>query len=463
MGLLAALLALGMSSAPGRRELRWFALCAAMAALFNLANALVTIRAPLETVLLASRLSLFFGGLHAVAWFKYSAAQERRALRRDELLIMGGGLVLSFLSLIPGVVLESRLFERPVPWLGVTYADAPPTTFGAVAFGYHAAALALLFVRYGRRFANGDRAALSQTVALGAVLGGAIHDALASSGVIGGPYILDYALLVMVLAVGGSFTNSFVTSARELEVSSRKLAVAHEELVKRERLAALGELAAVVAHEVRNPLAVVFNATTGLRKAAPGSADHEALLCIIQEEAEHLRDIVSDLLEFARPRPPVFAEVAVDEVIRGAIDAVRDEAQAAPEDVTFDVEKGLSQRSCDERLVRQAVINLVTNALQAPGRHGPVRVHMKTLVDDDGQKTAGLSICVVDDGRGIPADLRERIFTPFFSTRPSGTGLGLAVVRSSAEAHGGDVVLSDTPGGGATFTMRLPARSDTPK
>jgi signal transduction histidine kinase len=448
-----------MSSAPGRRELRWFALVAALAALFNLSNVGVTLRFSTSALLALSRISLFLGGLHAAAWFKYSASQERRPLRGYERVIVGGGIVLSLLSLVPGVVLEEHLFVRDVDWLHVTYADAPPTRFGEAAFTYHAAGLAFLLVRYARRISRGDRDCVAQGVALGAVLLGALHDGLASSNVIGGPYLLDAALFVMILAVGGSLTRSFVANARALEVSSRSLAVAHETLVKRERLAALGELAAVVAHEVRNPLAVVFNATAGLRKVQPGSRDHEALIGIVQEEAERLRDIISDLLEFAHPRPPVFAVTAVDEVVRGAIESARAEVGAKESDVTLEVNRHVAPTSCDERLVRQAAINLVTNALQAPGRRGPVRVTLEPSGGDDSDAGDGITLRVIDDGSGIPEELHERVFTPFYSTRPSGTGLGLAVVKSSAEAHGGDVTLTTTPGGGATFTLRLPARA----
>lgn len=457
VGLLAALLALGMSSAPGRRELRWFSGCAALATLFNVSNVLVTMRVPTELVLCGSRLNLFFGGLHTAAWFQYTAVRERRSLTKLEHGIVLGAVLLSLAALVPGLVLEDRLFTRDVPWLGVTYADAPPTTFGLAVYAYHAAGLLLLVVHYAVQRARGAREVTAQCVALGAVFLAIVHDALESVGTIGGPYLLDVALFVMVIAVGGSLTSSFVTNARALEISSRKLAGAQEQLVKRERLAALGELAAVVAHEVRNPLAVVFNATAGLRRAAPGSADHEALLSIVQEEAEHLRDIVSDLLEFASPRPPLFAPVALDEVVKGGVEAARREAHALEDDVVFEVETESTRTFCDERLVRQAVINLVTNALHAPGRRGPVRVLIESVAADERQEDS-LEIRVIDDGRGIAADLQERIFTPFYTTRPSGTGLGLAVVRSSAEAHGGEVVVSGTPGGGATFTVRLPRR-----
>jgi two-component system sensor histidine kinase HydH len=455
VGLLAALLAFGMSSAPGWRELRWFALCAALAALFNLSNVLVTLRAPEATVLLLSRICLCCGGLHAAAWFKYSAEQQRRDLNPYERVVVGVGVVLSLASLVPNVVLSDRLYTREVAWLGITYADAPPTRFGEFAFLYHAAGLSYLFVRYARARARGDRDSTAQCVAIGAVLLGAIHDALASAGVIRTPYILDVGNLVLVLAVGGSLTRNFVTSARALEVSSRRLDVAQQELVKRERLAALGELAAVVAHEVRNPLAVVFNATASLRKAKLGGDDHQRLLDIVQEEADRLRDIVSDLLEFARPRPPQMAPATLSEVVSAAIAAARDEVGAAEDAVSLEVGGEVRPLVCDERLVRQAVINLVTNALQAPGRRTAVRVRVER---DHARDEESVLIRVADDGEGVAEELRERVFTPFFSARPTGTGLGLAVVRSSVEAHGGDVALTTTPGGGATFTIRLPRR-----
>lgn len=450
IGLLAALLALGMSSAPGRLELRWFALIAACAALFDLSNVCVTLRVPEATVLVLSRFCLFFGGLHATAWFKFYALQVGRPLTRGERVFVAGGVALAFLSLVPDVVLASFLYERTIPWLGVTYADAPPTTFGVFAFAYHLLGLVFLLARYLIGWRNVELRA--PCIALAAVVGGVAHDGLVSSGHLQDPYVLDMGVLILVLFVGGWLTRSFVANAKALETSLRDLAHAHAELVKKERLAALGELAAVVAHEVRNPLAVVFNALASLRKTRASDAPrHDELVGILQEEAERLRDIVSDLLEFARPRPPVFALAALDETVTGAVGAAC-EALAFPE-VAVEVSCApLPSIRCDERLVRQAIVNLVTNALQAPGRKGAVRV-------DVALRDAALVVSVSDDGAGVPAEDAERIFTPFYSTRPSGTGLGLAVVRACAEAHDGTVTLRDTPGGGATFTMRFPRRT----
>ena len=442
--MLAALLALGMSTAPGRLDLRWFALCAAFAALFALSNFPATLRVPSEATFLSSRLSILFSSLHAVAWYKYYAAQQHRRMSAWELAIAFGGVLIGVLSIVPGVVLSSTTYPRSVPWFDVIYNDPVPTRFGLVAQAYDDVALAVLLARYVLRRLRGDRECTAQAIALGAVLGGATHDALASAGIFTSPYLLDLSMLLLVLGVGGALTRSFVANARALEASVTKLAQANAELVRKERLAAVGELAAVVAHEVRNPLAVVFNAVASLRK--PGAA-REPLIAILQEEAERLRDIVSDLLDFARPRPPVFAPAAIDEVTRGAVDAACEVVDRR--DVTVDT-KPVSL-TCDERILRRAIVNLVTNALQAPARHGPVRISLEATPDT-------VVLAVSDDGAGVAAEDRERIFTPFFTKRPSGTGLGLAVVRACADAHDGTVTLSDTPGGGATFTMRFPRR-----
>lgn len=447
VGLLAALLALGMSSAPGWRELRWFAACAAFAALFNLANALITIPSvPDHVLLIASRFNLFFGGLHCLAWFAFIAAQERRPLSKVERVFIPFGVAWSCLALVPGLIVESHILPRHIAWLGVTYRDAPPTRFGELSIAYYCASVIYLLVRAALRWLRGDRGARTQVLALTGVVLGGVHDALATADVIRSPYLLDFSLLALVLVVGGSMTSRFVADMREL-------AAAQKQLVAKERLAALGELSAVVAHEVRNPLAVVFNALAGLRRAKPDSGEHGKLLEILQEEAERLRDIVSDLLEFASPRPPVSAPASLEEIVRGAVDAAKSVAGAKPEEVVVATD-ACTSLECDERLVRQAVLNLVTNALQASGRTGPVHVTI-----EGGAQV--LSVRVADDGDGVPEEMRERVFTPFFSTRPKGTGLGLAVVKRCAEAHGGQIALRANGERGALFELRLPHRVST--
>lgn len=452
MSFLAAAGAFALSKAPGWREMRWFAVCAATAGGYLVGDFLALLGSPLSLTVAGSHLTLFFAGLHVVSWYGYAAsARGQNAITPAYRVIAGLSVLVALGALVPGLYYTHERGHRVIPWLGLTLDDPLPTAAGQAAFAYYCASLGILFVDYVTRWFRREPAAGAHVVALGALLVAGAHDSLVSSGVLAQPYLLEPAMLVVVLSVGGALTSRFVVTARAADASARKLARAHEELVKHERLAALGQLAATIAHEVRNPLAVVFNAVAGLRKAKPGSNDHEALLGIVQEEAERLRDMVSDLLEFARPRPPVLAPAKLDVVVRSAVEAAIHAAGGADADVTVAVAGEVPPFVCDEQLVRQAIINLVSNALQAEGRQGPVQV---TIADSQ----ATLTIKVSDDGRGVPQELRERIFTPFFSTRPTGTGLGLAVVQRSAETHGGEIAVTATPGGGATFELRLPRR-----
>lgn len=453
VSLLAAAVALAISWAPGWRELRWFAAASACAAGYVVSNATLYLDVPFTWVVTGSRWSLFFAGLHCAFWYVYAASGQRgRTTLPGYRWIAAGAVVLALLAVVPGVFVTSEPFVRQISWLGLMVRDVPPTPFGKMGLAYFIASIGVLFGDYVVRWYRHEPAAGAHVVALGTLVLASVHDAFVSSGFLQHMYLLEPAMLVVVLAVGGAVTSRFVVTARALEASARKLAQAHEELVKHERLAALGQLAATIAHEVRNPLAVVFNAVAGLRRAKAGSEDHEALLGIVQEEAERLRDMVSDLLEFARPREPVLAPAKLDVLVGGAVEAALRASGASEEDVVLAVAGEVPPFVCDEQLVRQAIINLVSNALQADERRSPVRV---TIADAG----ATVSIKVADDGRGVPDELRHRIFTPFFSTRPTGTGLGLAVVQRSAETHGGDVAVSTTPGGGATFELRLPRRA----
>jgi len=239
----------------------------------------------------------------------------------------------------------------------------------------------------------------------------------------------------------------------DLRQSYEKLARAQQELVKRERLVALGELAAVVAHEVRNPLGVIFNSLGSLRRSLP-DGNATMLLDIVGEEADRLNRIVSDLLDFARPSEVSLEPEPIAGGIAGAVDAAV--AQAAMHGVRIEVEVDgwLPAVPVDGRMLRQALLNLVINGVQATPKGGMVKVaaHQETA---DGRPL--LRVEVSDTGPGIAPDLAERIFEPVFTTKAAGTGLGLAVVRRIVDAHHGEVSLAATkPGAGACFVIRLP-------
>ena len=253
-------------------------------------------------------------------------------------------------------------------------------------------------------------------------------------------------------ANGGLFGVAGVcTEITALEEAQRQLGQAQAELLKKEQLAALGELAAVVAHEVRNPLAVIFNALQTIRRTSPADEQGKLMLDVIDEEAERLNCMVTSLLDLARPEAPRLAPTQVTELVRSSIDAAR--GTTAPEaEVRLSIPEPLPLAQVDEQKMHQALVNLVTNAIQAAGRSGPVLVRVTV------EKVARpmLRIDVVDDGHGVAPELRERVFAPFFTERARGTGLGLAVVKRVAEAHQGTATVEASPGGGATFVLRVP-------
>ncbi len=228
---------------------------------------------------------------------------------------------------------------------------------------------------------------------------------------------------------------------------------AQDALLQRERLAALGELAAVVAHEVRNPLGAIFNCLRSLEKVHD-PAETKPILQIVKEEAEQIDRIVRDLLDFAKPRSLALATESIELIIASGIEAAQ-RAQLWPfaTDVELVSQPDVSEARVDADLMRQAVINLVTNALQAVAKGGRVTVKL-------GQEMAFgrhlLRVDVIDDGPGIPAEMAERIFEPFFSTKASGSGLGLSIVRRIVEAHQGELTVKSESKKGSTFTMRFP-------
>jgi PAS domain S-box-containing protein len=234
----------------------------------------------------------------------------------------------------------------------------------------------------------------------------------------------------------------------DLRKSYAELERAQHRLIQRERLAALGELSAVVAHEVRNPLGVIFNSLGSLRRLVRPTGDAKLLLDIVGEEADRLNRIVGDLLDFARPSTPELRPEPLDRVVDEAVGAAL--AQRPPGvEVARETDPAVPLVPMDARLVRQAVLNVAVNAVQAMPRGGRITVRTRR---------AGESVVleIEDTGAGIPDEVRARIFEPFFTTKASGTGLGLAVVKRIVEGHGGAVAVANRPGAGAVFALSFP-------
>ncbi|MBX3205689.1 MAG: hypothetical protein KF764_11520 [Labilithrix sp.] len=229
------------------------------------------------------------------------------------------------------------------------------------------------------------------------------------------------------------------------------------ELVHKERLAAVGEMAAVMAHEVRNPLGIIFNALAGLRKKRSDAGATPELLDIIHEEAERLRRLVTDLLDFSRPSAVELESVALAPLLRHAIEAACLDPTfgGAAKHVALEMPDELPVVETDPGLLRRALVNLLVNALQ--NVDDPGHVSLTVALDED-----QIHLRIHNDGPTISPEVASRVFEPFFTTRASGTGLGLAVVRRIASDLGGGVRLEREDPTGTTFSLRLPVRSASP-
>ena len=360
---------LGLSSGPGLRALRWFGFAALCAAVYALCVIITTVPVAPEVRAVVGRVGVSAGSLMIACWNMYGTAQQHRAARSWERAVTVGLLASAAAWLVPGLCRSSRIIVREVPWLGVTYTTTQPTAFGQLTYLLLFFVTCVLVGRYFMSWRRGESGALSHFVGATALLVSGVNDALAASGRIATPYLLDIGQLVVILAVGSHLITRFASDARALERSGAELRAVQAELLRRERLAALGELSAVVAHEVRNPLAVIFNALSSLRKQKPVSADAATLLDIVQEEAERLKRVVGDLLEFARPHELSLETVRPSRLVASAAVAAR--GSYAENQISIEAEDDLPSIMCDEHLIRQALVNLVTNALQAPGRKDP--------------------------------------------------------------------------------------------
>ncbi len=241
--------------------------------------------------------------------------------------------------------------------------------------------------------------------------------------------------------------------AREFNAMGRAVEEREREVVRAERLAAVGKMAAMITHEVRNPLSSIgLNAELLEDELAALAAGDEAKeLCrAIGREVDRLTAITEEYLSFARLPTPRLAAGSVTVVVDDLARFVRDDLASRGVALSVEHEAAVPRALLDEGQIRQSVLNLVRNAAEAVAGHGGGHVAIRTRAE--GEQVA---IEVADDGPGVPADLRDRLFDPFVSTKDGGTGLGLALTHQIVRDHGGTLTL--TPDGpGATFTIRLP-------
>ncbi len=235
-----------------------------------------------------------------------------------------------------------------------------------------------------------------------------------------------------------------------------RLQTAQQELLVAERMATVGRLSLKIAHEVRNPIsAIELNAEMldDIVRGRAGKDMEEAagLVTAIRDQVNALDALTEEYLAFARFPRPNFEEESVNQLVQELADFIRPVATRQGLAVRVEVDSSTPMMEIDRVLLRQAILNLVKNGLEALSSGGEITIASRF----DGE---AVEISVSDTGTGIPEDLAPRLFEQFFTTKPQGTGLGLSITRQIAEEHGGEITWINRPGRGATFTIRLPIK-----
>jgi two-component system sensor histidine kinase PilS (NtrC family) len=223
-----------------------------------------------------------------------------------------------------------------------------------------------------------------------------------------------------------------------------------------DRLATLGRLSANIAHEIRNPLASMSGAIEVLAKELPQDAGSGRLVEIVLRESERLNRIIRDFLEYARPAPLALLHVNLAEILDEVLLLLEHRSPAANIKVIREYGDTLPVRA-DPQQLRQAIWNLCINAVQSMPDGGEVRVGARELTDESPGR---LQLRITDSGQGIPEKDLPHIFEPFYSTKPEGSGIGLALVYRVIQDHGGLVEVRSKPGAGTTFTLTLPGSAE---
>lgn len=240
-------------------------------------------------------------------------------------------------------------------------------------------------------------------------------------------------------------------SYTKLQEQSERIITIEEQLRRSEKLSTLGEMAAVLAHEIRNPLGSIRGTAEILRDDyRPGDPKHEFIEIQIKE-TERLNHVVEDFLRLARQQPAELSDCRLGEELETIVTLVA--RDAAERGITIRCESGVHEAyiSGDAEKLRQAFLNIAINALQATSSGGSITIDLQSAKN-------GYQIRFSDSGCGIPPENMKRIFEPFFTTKSDGTGLGLAVARKIIEAHAGTLQIESEAGRGTTVIVILPCR-----
>ncbi len=267
-----------------------------------------------------------------------------------------------------------------------------------------------------------------------------------------------YAEIVVFLAVGTltgvlsdrerKRASELSDTAEQLRMANKQLEESFSKLRRADRLSAVGQLAASLAHEIRNPLGSIEGAVDIVERTVSEERRRE-FLGIIKKEAKRLNGLLSNLLDFSRPRTPQIKQVQIDSIVRTVVDLTSHTAQHKGTRLECEIEPTRVPVECDAEQMTQALLNVTLNALQATPAGGTVLVSVH-------QQGDVVLIRVRDEGGGIAAEDTERIFDPFYTTKAGGTGLGLPISYQIMTQHKGRITVERNTETGMTFTLALP-------
>jgi signal transduction histidine kinase len=279
---------------------------------------------------------------------------------------------------------------------------------------------------------------------------------------------VELAIRILFFFFAAMLVNQFVMENRRrlresqalsetLAESNRQLKVAQEEARRSERLAALGQLSAGLAHEIRNPLGVIKGSAEMLSHKVQGASPLAGELAgYISSEVNRLNALVARFLDFARPSRLQLQPVSTAALVNHALESVRAQFPSSAIEVERRYAQDLPPILADEQLCEQVFVNLICNAYEAMnGATGKLKV---AITPETAGSVAGVGVEIEDSGPGVPADLRQQIFNPFFTSKENGVGLGLSIVAKIVDDHRGTIRLQSPPGAGARFHVFLPAK-----
>ncbi len=263
----------------------------------------------------------------------------------------------------------------------------------------------------------------------------------------------DFRLLVSAGAQAG-LTVEKAKRTKAIETMKNQLMDLQGRLIQWEKMAALGEMAASVAHEIRNPLISIGGFARRLHRMQSAGSDGFRYTDIIMREVSRLERTLEDVMSYTRGYAVAQVEVvAIEGLVGECVDLFRENFRNKGVTLRQKIEKNLPEVMIDPKQIRQAVINVLVNSGEVVGAGGEVWLDVSTVEDNSGRM---IGISITDNGGGLQPEVSDRIFTPFFTTKSTGTGLGLTIAQRAISGHGGEIRVDNNPGIGVTFSMLIP-------